>query len=595
VDPIVTTDTLEVGKIFMYLLGGLALFLFGMDQMTDALKIVAGERMKRALSRLTTNRFKAVFAGAFVTSIIQSSSVTTVLVVGFVSAGLMSLSQSIGVILGADIGTTVTAQIIAFKVTQYALVLVVIGFALLFVSRNDHVRHYGHMIMGLGLIFFGMHLMSDGTRPLRTYEPFIDLMSRMDSPLLAILIAAIFTAIIQSSSAAIGLVIVLASQGFITLEAGIALAFGANIGTCVTALLAAIGKPREAARAAAVHVLFKVVGVLIWIGLIAQLAGIVRWISPASPDLTGAARLAAETPRQIANAHTLFNVANTLIFIGFTTPLARLMRWLIPDRPEKQPATHLDDILLQTPALAMQMIRLELGRLGTGVLRMMRDGIDPVLTGGMLRLNALRRKDNEVDLMHTAIIAYLGRLSKENLSDELTDQLHDTMAAANYLENIGDMIETNLVEGGIERVRHNLEISEATQAVIRELHQTVSATVGQAIEAVVTGNREVAVEVAMAKDRIHELASRAEGHVAERLTADAPHRLTAFRVENDIIESLKRIYYFAKRIAKLVAERDIERVRRAGSPSRLDGDGKATELTDERAAGRPGPDSQAGT
>jgi len=212
-------SSLNTLQIIIGLAGGLALFLFGMEQMTDALKLVAGGGMKRLLARFTTNRFKAALTGAFVTSIVQSSSVTTVLVIGFISAGLMSLSQSIGFIMGANIGSTVTAQIIAFKVTQYALVPVAIGFAMSFVSKKEKVRQYGTMLMGLGLIFFGMELMSGATQPLRSYPPFIALMGHMETPALGILVSAVFTGIIQSSAATTGVVIVLASQGFITLEA----------------------------------------------------------------------------------------------------------------------------------------------------------------------------------------------------------------------------------------------------------------------------------------------------------------------------------------------------------------------------------------
>ncbi len=268
------------------------------------------------------------------TAVVQSSSVTTVLVVGFISAGLMSLTQSIGIIMGANIGTTITAQLIAFKITHYSLVLVAIGFFTLFCSKNEKARHYGHMIMGLGLIFFGMHLMSDGTKPLRSYQPFMEMMQQMDNPLWAILLAAGFTALVQSSSATTGLVITLAAQGFISLDAGIALIFGANIGTCITAILASIGKPREAVRAAVVHVLFNVAGVAIWFAFIPQLALFVTWLSPANPDLVGTARLAAETPRQIANAHTVFNVANTMLLIWFTAPLAWLVQRIVPERAE---------------------------------------------------------------------------------------------------------------------------------------------------------------------------------------------------------------------------------------------------------------------
>ena len=344
------TESIQYGTLIMGLLGGLALFLYGMDNLTSALKSIAGPRMRQLLSGLTRNRFQGVFTGAFTTAVIQSSSVTTVLVVGFVAAGLMRLEQSIGIIMGASLGTTVTAQIIAFKVTRFALAAVAAGFALHFLARREVIRNYGVMLLGLGLVFYGMNLMGEATLPLRSFTPFIDFMTRLQNPLVGILFGAAFTALIQSSSATIGVIIVLASQGLIELNAGIALALGANIGTTVTALLASAGKPRIALRTAMVHVLFNVLGVMLWFGFIDQLAALVRLVSPAAPKLTGTARLAAEVPRQIANAHTLFNATNTLLFIGFTGPLAKLVTMLVPERPDAQTELaepkYLDDALL---------------------------------------------------------------------------------------------------------------------------------------------------------------------------------------------------------------------------------------------------------
>lgn len=564
-----TAASLPIGTILMGLLGGLALFLFGMDQMSDALKLVAGDGMRNALARLTTNRFTGALAGALVTAVVQSSSVTTALVVGFISAGLLSLTQSIGVIMGANIGTTVTAQIIAFNVTHYALVLVAAGFALLFFLKNEKVRHYGHMIMGLGLIFFGMQLMSDGTYPLRDYQPFKNLMAQMAYPLYGILFAAVFTALVQSSSATTGLVIALAMKGNISLEAGIALIFGANIGTCVTALLASIGKSREAIRAATVHVVFNVAGVALWYAFIPQLAAVVTWMSPSSPDLAGTARLAAETPRQIANAHAVFNVSNTLIFIGFATPLAWLMHRLIPDRLEQkreaaQPK-YLNDLLLETPALAMDIVRMELGRLGAAAIRMVRGALKTALHGGAADLRHLENMDNDVDQLHGAIVTYLGRLSQKNLTDRQSEQLHDYLAAANYIENIGDMIETNLVETGRERLRVGLQVSEATQQVLGAFHGRVVWSVERAVRALVRNDLQIANEVTAAKDEINHLAAAAELHLSRRLAADEPNRLAAFRLESELIEYLKRMYYFAKRIAKIVSEEELQYMRKEES------------------------------
>ena len=331
-----TISNLDWGHMSMGLLGGLALFLFGMDQMSDALKSALGDQMKEQLARLTRNRFTGALTGAFVTAVVQSSSVTTVLVVGFVSAGMMSMTQSIGIIMGANVGTTLTAQIVAFNIEDAALWMVAAGFLMLFTGSKERIRHYGSVLMGLGLVFYGMGLMGNAMQPLRSYEPFLNLMNRMDQPLLAILIGALFTALVQSSSATTAIIITMAGQGLLTLEAGIILAFGANIGTCVTAQLAAIGKPREALRAACIHLFFNVGGVLIWLPFITLLAYWVTIISPAYPELAGTSRVAAEVPRQIANAHTLFNIINTLLFIGFTNYLAKFVQWLIRIRKLKK-------------------------------------------------------------------------------------------------------------------------------------------------------------------------------------------------------------------------------------------------------------------
>jgi len=300
---------------------GLSFFLFGMMMLEQSLKAVAGERMKAILGGATKNRFVGVATGAGVTAVIQSSSVTTVLVVGFISAGLMSLEQSIAVIIGSNVGTTITSQIVAFKVTKYAALMVIAGFGMLFIG-GEKLKEYGRMLMGLGIIFFGMGLMSKAMSPLRDFEPFLEFMVGLDVPIYGILAGALFTALIQSSSATTGIVIVLATQGLVSLEAGIALALGSNLGTCATAGLASIGKPREAVRAALVHLLFNSIGVLLWVFFIPQLAEMSMMLSD-------------DLPRQIANSHTIFNVANTVIMIGFTTQLAWLVNRLIPTKPQQ--------------------------------------------------------------------------------------------------------------------------------------------------------------------------------------------------------------------------------------------------------------------
>ncbi|MEW8430964.1 MAG: Na/Pi cotransporter family protein, partial [gamma proteobacterium symbiont of Ctena orbiculata] len=495
--------------------------------------------------------------GAFVPAVIQSSSVTPVLVVGFITAGLMSLSQSIGVIMGANIGTTITAQIVAFKVTKAALLMIGVGFAMLFAAKQERIKHYGAMLMGLGLVFFGMSIMSDGMKPLRSYQPFLDLMISMENPLVGILVAAGFTGLIQSSSATTGIVIVMASQGFITLPAGIALAFGANIGTCVTAMLASIGKPREAVRAAIVHVIFNVAGVVLLHDFIPQLAEVVTLISPSHPELSGIARLGAETPRQIANAHTIFNLANTLIFIGLTVQFARLVEWLIPDRLLEEEglavsAKYLDDELLATPSLALDRVRLEVLHMGERVMEMVDKIMPAILTGDHKSLDDVAMLDDEVDILYEQIIDYLGKISKQSMTDTQTEEFLSLMAAVGDLENIGDTIETNMVALGHERIDHGFSISDPTKDVLNGFHKVVKKSVDGAVQAVSQLNTQVAQSVIEMKDEINRMAASAAVHQASRLVAEEPNRIAAYTTEVDIIEKQKRIYYFAKRMAKTV-------------------------------------------
>jgi phosphate:Na+ symporter len=555
-----TTMTLEYGTLFMTLLGGLAIFLFGMEQMDNALRLVAGARMKKVLSTLTTNRLTGVLTGALVTSVLQSSSVTTVLVVGFVSAGLMTLMQSIGVIMGANIGTTITAQIVAFKITHYALWMVAIGFVLHFVSKNDKVKQYGVMLLGLGLVFFGINLMGDATKPLREFAPFINLLHQMEHPLLGILVGALFTGIIQSSSATTGIVIVLAGQGLITLDAGIALAFGANIGTTITAMLASIGRPRPAVQAAVVHLLFNVAGVALWFFFIPQLAGFVTGMSPIHPELSGLDRMAAETPRQIANAHTLFNVINTLVFIWFVNPIARLVQFLVPERytpTEVQVGPmrpkYLDAILLSTPTMALEQVRLEMGRLGEMVSEMVHQALSVTSRGSKYDMQELAQMDLDVDTLHDQIAAYLDRLSQHELLIEQSYQLSNFMAANNYIENVGNRVKINMVSAGTDRLKHGAAISDETLQLLTTLDNQVVEAIDTALNALACNKPVEAKKVLDLRPEIDFLLKQGEGHLTHRMTVNEPNRAILFHIEFEILEYHERIFYFAEKIAAVAA------------------------------------------
>jgi phosphate:Na+ symporter len=553
--------TAEINWFFLAigLLGGLSLFLYGMERMSDALKNVAGEKMKDILAMLSNNRVMGLITGAIVTAVIQSSSVTTVMLVGFVSANLMSLSQTIGVILGADIGTTITAQIVAFKVTKYALLLLAVGFGMLFISKREKIQQYGYMIMGLGMIFFGMGVMSNAMHPLRTYQPFIDLMANMSNPILGILVAAIFTALVQSSSASMGVVIVLAMQGLITLQAGIALALGANVGTCVTAGLASLGKPREAVRVAMSHVLFKIIGVLIMLPLIGPFAKFVVYISPSPAEgLTGLEAAASVLPRQVANAHTLFNVGIAVLFLPFIAYFARFVFWLVPDKPlaevaEIQPK-YLSDMLLHTPSLALDAVRHEIKRMGKRVDLMNAAIMPALLTGNRQSLQAVREMDEEVDVLYKHIVNYLASISKLQLNEYQNQTMLKLMGVVNDLEHIGDVIEVKMVDLGNQRIKKGFKISAATQKVINTLHVVVSDALKAAMRAVVEEDKDFAMRVLSMNEDMKRLAVQADLHQVQRLVSEDSGKFEAYSVEIEIIEKLKRIYYHAKRMAKTLIE-----------------------------------------
>ncbi|MEX3810128.1 Na/Pi cotransporter family protein [Paraburkholderia sp. BR13439] len=550
-------DKLNILGIFGLLIGGLALFLLGLEFLTGGLKAIAGSKLQSLIGVLTANRFRGVLAGAIVTALLNSSTITTVLMVGFVSAGLMTLAQSVPMIMGANIGSTITAQIIAFDVSRLTPYMLSIGFVLHAFAPRELLRQIGGVVMGLGLLFMGIQLMGESTHPLRTYQPFIDAMQDMRNPLVGVIVGAVFTAIVQSSAATLAVVIALSGQGLMPLEAAITLILGANVGTCGTALLASIGKPPEAVQVGVVHLVFNVLGVVIALFLIPQMAEFVRWISPSHPDLQGLERLAAEAPRQVANVHTLFSVANTLLLIWFTGPIARFAQLVVPQRAKPaKPAgdpQYLDESVLTVPALGLQRVRIELTRLGMQVLEVVQRGSQMVSTGTMEEINQMLDKDKESDRLSFEILQYIGRLSKGEHSEEEGQQMVGYTQVTSHLESISGIVGTTLLSVAQQRMTQQLDLLRLRDAATTQFSEAVIRNLEQAIRTIEAPDPEEVAKVIDAKAGIEKLAATARQVVLAKLQLADKADVVTFRLAMDLIEQGRQIAQFARAIAKNVA------------------------------------------
>ena len=540
------------------LLGGLALFLYGMEKMTDGLKAAAGKQMNILLAKLTGNSVLGVISGAIVTAVIQSSSVTTVLVVGFVSAGLMTLVQSVGVIFGANVGTTMTAQIVAFNTTALAFPLIAIGFVMTFISKKGVARHYGAMMMGLGLIFYGMAAMGSAMSPLRSHEGFAELLQSLQNPVLGMLAGAVFTALVQSSSATIGLAVVMATQGLLSLPAGIAILFGAKIGTSVTAVLAAIGKPQDAKRASTVHVLFNVLGAVIWLPFIGQLAGLAEMVSPVAEHLQGVARLAEEVPRQIANAATIWASANVIIFLPFAGLFAKMAVKIVPDRAVKEMAIiqprYLDDELIRVPSMALERARMELGHMG----ELTEEMLAKVKTAFKARdLSELSRQYDQIVVLRDAVLGYLQRVGRGELSDVEADAHARLVAATGDIENMSAAISRELAPLAQTLQEADITPSIETAELLERLFQKIQGAAKSALQALVEGDQRAAQTVLANRDAILALTAELHRQQAARLAKDDPDRLLKHRVQLEILDKLRRVFSVAEHMAISVLPRGV--------------------------------------
>jgi len=550
----VTSSTINWGLLIMNLLGGLALFLYGMSKMSDGMKKAAGDRMRNILAALTKNRVIALIVGAFVTMIIQSSSATTVMLVSFVQAQLMSYAQALGVIMGANIGTTITAQLVAFKLTDYALGMITVGFIMTMFSKRETFKHFGEALLGFGILFFGMYLMSDAMKPLRDYQPFQDLMIGLENPWFGLLIGALFTGLIQSSSAFTGIVITLAMNGLITLEAGIPLILGANVGTCITAGLASIGTIRDAKRVAIAHVLFNIGGVLIFIWFIPYLADFVRTLS-------------SDTPRQIANAHTIFNITVGIVFLPFTTLLAKLVYKILPDKEIEKgviPTTwHLDNSQISHPAIAIGLVQSELSRMTKIVARMLRAIIHPFTTDDpgedeiYLKLSVLEgidMREDKIDFLDEKVVNYLLQIGRQELSNQQMSEVYAMISIANDLESIGDVIHRDMLPLVEKRRQLDSDFSEEGKKELKAYHVKMSKQMSRLQDALSEMDPAMAKKILRKEEKYVILESDFRIRHVKRLRDEMEESLETHEVHVEFLDLLKQVSVHLANIAKTIME-----------------------------------------
>ncbi len=445
---------------FLSLLGGLALFLYGMQMMSDGLEDAAGNRMKKILEKLTSNRFLGVLVGAGITAVIQSSSATTVMVVGFVNSGMMSLKQAVWIIMGANIGTTITGQLIALDVGMIAPLFAFIGVAVVVFFKMPKARYIGKIIAGLGVLFIGMEMMGSAMAPLQESEEFISIMTKFSNPLLGILAGAIFTAIIQSSSASVGILQTLALSGLIGFDSAVFVLFGQNIGTCITAVLASIGTNRAARRTTIIHLMFNIIGTIIFTTLCLTLP-ITDWVGALTPDNPAA---------QIANMHTTFNIVTTALLIPFGTYMAKLAEKILPDRDEGEPQNviaklnqefHKGNAKLGYSAIHLDVLSQEIERMICLAKDNVRLCYQAVLDTDLQQLKQAEEVEENIDSLNKEISQYISKILVSNKSDEHIAAIEEYFLITGNAERIGDHA---LNIGGYVEVIKNKEITFSEDA-----------------------------------------------------------------------------------------------------------------------------------
>ena len=461
-------------KDILSLFGGLALFLYGMQMMSNGLEAAAGNKMKSILEKLTSNRIKGVIVGAAITAVIQSSSATTVMVVGFVNSGLMTLQQAVWIIMGANIGTTITGQLIALDIGAIAPLFAILGVGAIMFSKNEKVHHISSIIAGLGILFIGMDMMGTAMEPLQESEAFINLMTQFSNPLIGILVGAVFTAVIQSSSASVGILQALAATGMIPLSGAVYVLFGQNIGTCITAVLASIGTKVNARRTTIIHLMFNIIGTAIFtvICMVTPYVGFIESLTPGDPV------------SQIANAHTIFNIVTTLLLLPFGTYMAKAAEKILPDSKKADD----EDLRLRyirpfdsnyavgNSAIAISQVKDEVNRMMEMVSKNIEDAYNTLIKYDSESRKKVKEREEYIDYLNKGISEYIVSLMSSEMNANDSRKINGYYAIISNLERIGDHA-LNIAEYADDMKKWDLKFSDMVLEELEDMKKQCVAAV----------------------------------------------------------------------------------------------------------------------
>ena len=536
-------------EIIISIMGGLGLFLFGMNLMGEALEKAAGSRLKKIIELLTSNIFMGVLVGTVVTAIIQSSSATTVMVVGFVNAGIMTLPQAVGVIMGANIGTTVTAQLVSIDMNGLAPIALGIGIILYLFGGKPKTKHIAEVLIGFGILFTGMDFMKEAVKPLAGYSGFTNaLLTFGKYPILGLLLGFGITAIIQSSSASMGMLVVLASQGLIPLNSALPILYGQNIGTCVTSLLSSIGASISARRAALIHLIFNVLGTIIFLIFLNGI--VVKSVLYFDPD---------NVARQIANVHTIFNIASTLILLPLNGIIIKLATKLVPDThiedDDVKVVKFIDDRMIETPSIALVNVEKETLRMGEKSKESLDSAMKGILEKSENDLASTLKKEVLINSLQKTILDYLLKLSKAPLNEESREVIDSLFNTVNDIERVGDHAE-NLAELAQSSITNDVVFSDNAKSELVDMYNKVVSTYSYALESMRNSDVDLACKVIKMEEQVDIMEKSCRANHMRRLNNNM------CSIDNgiiylEILTNLERVSDHAVNIAQQVIAQSI--------------------------------------